>query len=79
VSDQEASEAFRDPESAQEAFADLLAAVAAVDAAQIGLRDAVIEARVWGYSWDAIAQAMGCSKQAAWERFRLVVGEPDER
>lgn len=35
------------------------------------LRDLVAEAKAAGISWEAIGAALGMSKQAAWERFRL--------
>jgi DNA-directed RNA polymerase specialized sigma24 family protein len=37
--------------------------------AEANLRGVIALARSEGYSWQAIAEALGVSKQAAWERF----------
>jgi predicted neutral ceramidase superfamily lipid hydrolase len=45
------------------------AAARAVDHARRDLEAAVHEAREAGLSWSAVGQALGTSRQAAWERF----------
>jgi hypothetical protein len=40
-----------------------------VDTAQSALTQAVAQARNEGATWEAVARALGTSRQAAWERF----------
>jgi hypothetical protein len=51
-------------------LASLPACDAAVDAAREVLQRRVEMLRARGTSWEAIGQALGVSRQSAWERFR---------
>lgn len=53
----------------EELLASLPAASLAVDRASDALREHVAELRRGGVSWSAIGEALGVSRQAAWERF----------
>ena len=50
----------------------IIAAAEAVSAAEEDLRQAVARARAGGDSWTVIGAALGTSKQAAHERFRVL-------
>jgi hypothetical protein len=50
-------------------------AAAAIDEAQRQLHEAVSRAHDAGYSYAAIGNVLGVSRQAAWERFTRWVGE----
>lgn len=50
----------------------IVRAVRRVEAAEDALDAAVERARAKGVTWEAIATALGVSRQAAWERFRHV-------
>jgi hypothetical protein len=58
----------------EQLLATLPAAAAAVDAAQQTLRDHVALLRERDMSWERIGEALGISRQAAWERFSKDVG-----
>jgi len=51
----------------------IIAAAGVLATAEENLRKAVAEARVAGDSWTVIGAALGTSKQAAHERFRVFV------
>jgi len=55
--------------SDEEFLATLPAASAAVDSAEVKLREHIDMLRARGISWERIAAALGVSRQAAWERF----------
>jgi len=55
--------------SDDEFLATVPAAAAAVDAAEDTLREHVRMLRKRGISWDRIADKLGVTRQAAWERF----------
>ena len=50
-----------------------------IDGAEAGLQDAVDGLRAQGHSWSQIGEALGMTKQSAWERFsgRDSSGKPD--
>lgn len=55
---------------------DVLGRVAAIDVTLGHIKaDAVMRAHRWGSSWTEIGQALGISKQAAWERYRHLIGQ----
>ena len=53
----------------EEALRQLARAARAVERAETRLREAVQAAVEAGAGWPAIAQALGVSRQSAWERF----------
>jgi hypothetical protein len=48
-------------------------ALIVTDNARVMLQDAVDQARAEGASWQEVGDALGISRQAAWERFGLFV------
>lgn len=52
------------------ALAEVYAAQLAASQADRTLETAVSAARAAGHSWEQIGDALGTSRQAAWERFR---------
>jgi hypothetical protein len=66
-----------DPADARDAryFRRIVAAGAALEAAEDDLHSAVAEARAAGDTWGMIGTALGVSRQAAYQRFGRTVGE----
>lgn len=57
-------------------FRRIVAAQAELERAQAGLREAVAQTRVAGYSWAVVGAALGISRQAAHKRFVASAGAP---
>jgi hypothetical protein len=73
-------EATASPSGGAETDEGLLVSVratsATVDSLSDLLHERVAELRRRGVSWQKIADALGTSRQSAWERFRSAVSEP---
>ena len=57
-------------DQARQAVENLAAAVAQKRNAADATREAVTRARLAGVTWQSIADELGMSRQAAWERYR---------